>query len=237
MSDKEEVRRSLQAFKGYVTRCGKNLDRCQAAVDADPSELAVRQLELAYEKFSRYVDTVEGGYARLQVLDWSNLDTYENKMAALLDERLPGGRGGRGGRSGCGSAHAGHVHAGHAHTSHTHATASGHAQDGVMPLKNSVSSMPLVHNLMAVRQFVHLNALVGSNQAAVEATFQALAGSQAVVKVEATFQVLAGCQAAVAVGAVSADAVIGTALEEVLADLDQAAVAVSAASMVATGTM
>ncbi len=86
MDDKDEIARSLAAYKGYLTRTFKEVDRYKADVTANPDEMAVAELQSAHSHLLHYSRIVEAGYVRLQVVDYTQFHTYATKIATMGDE-------------------------------------------------------------------------------------------------------------------------------------------------------
>ncbi len=84
---KEEVATTLRAYKGYVTRSLKDLERLKYAVAHDPTDVAVRELQDAHARLQHYVRIVEAGYTRLLILDPGQANVYNGKIDELLEER------------------------------------------------------------------------------------------------------------------------------------------------------
>ena len=61
MSDKDDIARSLAAYKGYLTRTFKEVDRYKTAVTANPDEMAVTELQAAHSRLLHYARIVEAG--------------------------------------------------------------------------------------------------------------------------------------------------------------------------------
>ncbi len=93
MDDKDEIARSLAAYKGYLTRSFKEVDRHKAAVVANPDEMAVAELQSAHGRLLYYSRIVEAGYVRLQVVDHGKFHTYSTKIATMADELAAAGDG------------------------------------------------------------------------------------------------------------------------------------------------
>ncbi len=86
MNDKDDIARSVAAYKGYLTRTFKEVDRYKTAVTANPDEMAVTELQSAHSRLLHYSRIVEAGYVRLQVVDYTQFHTYATKIVTMGDE-------------------------------------------------------------------------------------------------------------------------------------------------------
>ena len=87
MSDKEEVDLSLRSYKGYVTRAEKDIVRCQRLLAESANALIMAELQAAHGKYLKYVDIMEAGYARLQVLDGAQFTIYATKIDKYMEDK------------------------------------------------------------------------------------------------------------------------------------------------------